>query len=176
MELRRGGREAAPRALHVLVWLGSGAREFLPFRPLPKAASAAAGADAAGGGEVGTAGAPLLQQQLLAARRGLQDWIGHVLSAVQDWGTGTGTGESATIDSRGDAAGAEALERSGLGALVAAAALLEELLPAAAPGLVAGGAAAGTRNASRTYTQARTPGLPGSSALCPGQPLQCSLS
>ena len=47
----------------------------------------------------------------------------------------------------------EALEGSGLPALVAAAALLEELLPAAAPGLVPGGAAAGVRNASLIYTQ-----------------------
>jgi hypothetical protein len=47
----------------------------------------------------------------------------------------------------------EVLEGGGLPALVAAAALLEELLPAAAPGLVPGGAAAGVRNASLIYTQ-----------------------
>jgi hypothetical protein len=47
---------------------------------------------------------------------------------------------------------------------VAAAALLEELLPAAAPGLVPGGAAAGVRNASLIYTQVGTRCQP--SAAC----------
>lgn len=31
-ELRRGGKDAAPRALHCLAWLGSGAPEFVPYK------------------------------------------------------------------------------------------------------------------------------------------------
>lgn len=32
MELRRGGNDAAPRALHCLAWLGSGALDSVPYK------------------------------------------------------------------------------------------------------------------------------------------------
>ncbi len=146
MELKRGGKDAAPRALHALVWLGSGAPEFTPYRPPPEAAGAADGGAASSAADAAGA-AP--RQQLLAARRGLQDWIGHALSSAQISGGdvgGSGGGGANRTD-------LEALEVSGLAPLVAAAALLEELLPAAAPGLVPGGGAAGVRNALRICTQ-----------------------
>lgn len=104
------------------------------------------------------------QQQLLAARRGLQDWIGHALGSAQMDADTVATphnsaAASSTIDGNCVAGedsrrfDVEALEASGLPALVAAAALLEELLPAAAPGLAPGSAHAGVRNASRIYMQ-----------------------
>lgn len=110
-------------------------------------------------GEVGVA-------QLLAARRGLQDWIAHSLSAAANVATtascvgatthdntvdGDGNGGCGAAPSAVDAA----VDAVGLGPLVAAASLLEELLPAVAPGLVPGGAVAGVRNAARLYVQVR---------------------
>lgn len=146
MELKRGGKDAAPRALHALVWLGSGAPEYAPYKPPPDAAGAADGGAASSAADAAGA-AP--RQQLLAARRGLQDWIGHALSSAQTGGGDVGGSGGGGAD-RTDL---EALETSGLAPLVAAAALLEELLPAAAPGLVPGGGAAGLRNALRICTQ-----------------------
>lgn len=113
-------------------------------------------------GDVGVA-------QLLAARRGLQDWITHSLSAAAAAAAPApasredGTARYDTADDGGKRGGCgtapsavdAAVGAVGLGPLLAAATLLEELLPAVAPGLVPGGAAAGVRNAARLHVQVR---------------------
>ena len=126
----------------------------------------------------GFAAGALPQQQLLAARRGLQDWIGHSLSAAaaaavaEDNGAGDGSeaGAAAAAAAVNAASGAAALAP-----LVAAAALLEELLPAAAPALAPGGAVAGVRNAARIYAQVRITAHLQCAAMGPPPQLPCQM-
>jgi hypothetical protein len=143
MELRRGGGDAAPCALHCLAWLGSGALDSAPYKcaEYPRVAGVMNHRGCLCTGKMqrgrcnaclltalkpshvvivatrstwsvrpqavedqgchqsapsddhprraparGTTGAqlpPPPAQQLLAARRGLQDWVGHALGSAQ---------------------------------------------------------------------------------------------
>lgn len=77
-----------------------------------------------------------------------------------DWGDCGGDAADGSCDGA-DASAAAAIDSlaaaQGLPALVAAAALLEEVLPAVAPALSPGGAAASLRSASRIYAQVQLP-------------------
>lgn len=159
-------------------WWWCPRRHAIACRAPPRGAAGAAGGSDAG---------QLREQQLLSARRGLQDWIGHALGSAQ-LASGAGGGSMSDAGSVAGASGissdsgsgggradagpagggvpgieagtfdADALEGGALAPLATAAALLEELLPAAAPALV-GGSAAGVRNASRIYAQACQPSV-----------------
>lgn len=126
----------------MLKWLGCGAIDYKPFQggstrqPSPEEASEEGG---------GT--------RLVAARRGLQDWIGHCLAAAATAGAGAASDGEDGCNGTSAAAIDSASAAQGLPALVAAAALLEEVLPGVAPALSPGGAAAGVRAASRIYSQ-----------------------